>query len=277
MSVSGKTELDNLIPDIWSPMMYDELRNSIIFGNIFSRQFEGDIKNLGDTVKVNQIVAPTAEVLTDDKAQFASQAMSVSQYSVTVNRRYSAAFEITDLAQLQSLEVGAQIREALVYAVRLKLENDIITALVASASNPDHQISPASAGTLAAADLGTIRGLLSTAKVPLNDRYLVLSPSYFSDLLNASTVTSQDFVAGNSAESGVLSKFMGFQIMEHNLLGTDVGYAVHPSALQLCLQQEMRLKLSDLHSQNKYGYLLSADILCGYTLFDDDRIVKISG
>jgi hypothetical protein len=70
---------------------------------------------------------------------------------------------------------------------------------------------------------------------------------------------------------------MGFQIMEHNLLDADVGYAVHPSALQLVMQQDVRIKLSDLHSQNKYGYLLSADFVYGFTLADNKRIVKISG
>lgn len=277
MPVNGKLELDYLIPEIWSSQMYDELRNSIMFANLFSRQYEGEIKNVGDTVKVQQIQAPTGEILTDDKQQFASSSLTVSQFSIVANKRASAAFEFTDLAQLQSLSFQQQAQEALVYAIRLKMENDIIAGLLPSTSSPDHDIAPASAGVLAAVDLGSMRTLLSTAKVPVSNRSLLLSPSYYGDLLNATTVTSMDFVSGNSAQSGVVASFMGFQIMEHNLLGTDVGYAIHPSALQLVMQQEVRIKISDLHPQNKYGYLLSADLVYGYTLADNKRLVKISG
>lgn len=278
MGVNGKTELDYLIPEIWSAKMYSELRNDIMFANIFSREYEGEIANKGDVVKVQQIVAPSGEILTDDKQQFASSTMQVNQISITANKRASAAFEFTDLAQLQSLAFQADAQEALVHAIRLKLESDIVAALIPSASSPDHQIAPASASDLAAADLGTIRTLLSTALVPVSNRYLMLAPSYYGDLLSKTQVTSSDFVSGgNSAQMGVLSQFMGFQIAEHNLLSADVGYAVHPSALLLVMQQGIRIKVSDLHPQNKYGYLLSADMVYGFTLADNKRIVKISG
>jgi hypothetical protein len=54
MSVSGKTELVNRIPSLWAPRMYAELRNKIAFLNFFSREYEGVIANMGDTVKVQQ-------------------------------------------------------------------------------------------------------------------------------------------------------------------------------------------------------------------------------
>lgn len=277
MGVNGKAELDYLIPEIWSAKMYSELRNDIMFANIFSREYEGEIKNFGDTVNVQQIVAPTGEIITDDKQQFESQTMSVNRIAITANKRASAAFEFTDLAQLQSMAFQADAQEALLYAIRLKLESDIIASLVPSASSPDHQIAPASASDLAAADLGSIRTLLSTAKVPVSNRKLLLAPSYYGDLLSKTQVTSADFVNGNSAQQGVVSQFMGFEIMEHNLLGSDIGYAVHPSAMLLVMQQDIRIKISDLHSQNKYGYLLSADMVYGFTLADNKRLVKISG
>lgn len=277
MSVSGKTELDNLIPEVWSARLYSELRNSIAFVNFFSREYEGEIRQLGDTVKVNQITAPSGEILTNDKAQFASETLTVTQQSIVVNKRASAAFEITDLAKLQSLQFQNDAVDALVYSIRLKMEADVLSALVPSASSPDHQISPASAGVLAAVDIASMRTLLSTAKVPVTNRALFLAPSYYGDILNSTQVTSRDFVAGNSAESGVIDSFSGFRIMEHNLLDADVGIAAHPSALQLVMQQEVRVKISDLHAQNKYGYLISADLVYGYTLFDNKRIVKITG
>ncbi len=277
MGVNGVTELNYLIPEIWSPVMYAELRNSVMFANLFSRQYEGSIKSVGDTVKIQQIVAPAAEILTDDKSQFASSTMQINQFSIVANKRASAAFEFTDLAQLQSLEFQGEAQQSLVYAIRKKMEQDIIASLIPSASAPDHQIAPAAASALAAVDLATLRTLLSTALVPVENRALLLAPSYYGDLMTSTQIMSRDFTAGNNSQSGVVDSFMGFQVMEHNLLDADVGFAVHPSALQLVMQQEVRVKISDLHSQNKYGYLLSADFVYGFTLADNKRIVKISG
>lgn len=278
MAVNGVSANDYLIPEIWSANIYDELRSSIMFANVFSREYEGEIRKLGDKVNIQQIVAPTGEILTSDLDSFSSETMSINQISVTANKRASAAFEFTDLAQLQSLDFQAEAQSALVYAIRLKMENDILAALLPSTSNPDHTIAPASASDLAAVDLGTMRSLLSVQKVPLDNRKLLLSPSYYSDIMNKTQITSSDFVSGgNSAQDGVISRFMGFQIMEHNLLGNDVGYAVHPSALQLCMQQDVRIQVSNLHATKKYGYLLSADFVYGFTLADNKRIVGISG
>jgi hypothetical protein len=277
MPMTGKVDIPSLIPTVWSKTMYDELRNSIVFANIFSRDYEGEIQGMGDTVKVNQIAAPTGEILTDDEASFATELLVANSFTITVNKRASAAFEISDLAKLQSIDFQMQAQEALVYAIRKQLESDIITALVPSAAAPDHQIAPAAASDLAAVDLATLRTLLSVAKVPVANRYLCLDPAYYGDLLTKTQVMSRDFTAGNDSMGGVMDAFMGFKILEHNLLPADVGFAVHPSALQLVMQKEISVKISDLHPTKKYGYLVSADFVYGFQLFDNKRIAKISG
>lgn len=275
---NGVTENANLIPEIWSARMYDELRANLPMASFFSRDYEGDL-SFGDTVKVNQIVAPTGEILTDDKAEFSSENMTINQFSIVVNKRASASFEFTDLAQLQSMSFQNMAIEALNYSLSKQIEDSVVSALVPSSSAPDHAIAPASAGVLAAADVAGIRTLLSVAKVPTSNRGLFLSPSYYGDLLGVSTLTSSDYVpAGSPVVSGGFTfPLYGFTITEANNLGTDIGYAAHRSALQMIIQKGVTIKISDLHANKKYAYLLSADVVFGYSLFDNKRIVKISG
>jgi len=277
--VSGVTDLANLIPEIWAPNMYDELRNQLLIANVFSRAYEGSIRAMGDIVRVNQIAAPTGEILTNDKDLFNAEVMVVNQNSVTVNKRAVAAFEITDTAMLQSQEFEQEAQRSLIYAVRRQIEEDVINALVPSAAAPDHQIAPASASDLAAADVAALRTLLSQAKVPVTNRYLFLDPQYFGDLLTKNTFTSSDFIPqGSPVSSGQFaSPLYGFQIAESDILGADVGFAVHPSALQMVMQQELRVKVSDQHVNKKFSMLVSVDILYGISLFDNKRIAKISG
>lgn len=281
MSVSGVSQLSNLIPEMWAQDMYDELRKRLVIAPVFERKYEGEIRNMGDLVRVNQVVAPTGEILTSDTDVFNPELLQTNQFTIQVNKRAVASFEITDTALLQSMDFQAQAQEALVYSIQKQMEDDIISELSSnvSTSAPDHDVAPASASDLAAADIAEMRRLLSVQSVPTSPRFLFLDPSYFSDLLLKSQFTSSDFVGGgqptNSAE--FRSPLYGFNVAESDNLSADEGYAVHPSALQVVMQQDVRIKTSDLHNQKKFGLLLSADILYGIQVFDNKRYVKISG
>jgi hypothetical protein len=277
MFVNGVAQLGNLIPEIWSGKMYKELRANLFLANDFERTYEGEIKAMGDTVRVNTIKAPTASILADDTTVFTSQELETSQNTIVINKRIVASFDITERAQLQSIKFMDEVREALMYSLAEKLELEVLSVMIPSASSPDHQIAPAAASSLAVVDLGTLRRLLSAAKVPMMNRKLALDVNYYSDLLALTNITSKDFVSSLNGQEGVVDKFMGFQIKEHQLLGTDIGYAYHPSAVQLAMQSEPRILTSDLHANGKFGMKISADLLCGISLFDNTRIVKISG
>lgn len=273
---TGKADIPSLIATSWSPIIYQELRAKVAFLNLFARDYEGSIKAIGDTVKVNTINAPVGEILANDKTAFSSELMSVSTFSVTANKRASAAFKVTNMASLQSLSFIQDAQEALRYSLMAQMEADILAALVPSAAAPDHQIAPAVPGTLAAADVNSLRTLLSIAKVPGNNRYLALSPSYYGDLLNTNSLMSKDFSNSNDQDNGQVVKALGFNIFEHDILGNDLGYAFHPSALQLVMQTGVEVKFSDLHANHEYAGLISANIIYGFTLADDKRIAKIA-
>lgn len=275
MAISGVTEFANRIPELWANKMYAQLRNDLMFANVFMRDYEGEMK-FGDTINVQQIQAPTGEVLTDDEAAFATETLTIVNKQVVVNKRASASFDISDLAKLQSLSFEQEVQDALVYAVSKQLETQILAALIPSAAAPDHQIAPASASDLAAVDLAEMKRLLDIALVPASQRTLFLDANYYADLLTKTQIMSRDFTS-NSSEAGVADNFLGFRIVQHNMLTADVGYAVHPSCLALVMQQGLRIKVSDLHATGYYGYKISADLVFGMSLFDNKRLVKISG
>jgi len=277
--VNGATELANFIPEIWSAKMYPELRKSLVFGSIFNRDYEGDLNNLGDKVHVNQINAPAAEVLTSDKDTYSTSLLESTQIDIVADKRISAAYQFSDLAKLQSMAFEAEAQAALIYSLQLKLEQLLIGILVPIDGTPDHDIAPATPGLMAAADLANARTLLSKADVPMVDRYWIGSPSYYGDLITNTTIASRDYVpAGSPTSTNFLTEpLYGFPIGESNVLANDTSFAVHRSALSLVMQQGIRIQISNLHAQGKYGYVMSADMVVGYKLMDNKRIVKISG
>ncbi len=274
---SGKTELAELIPTMWSTQMYDELRQSLMLGSFFMRDYEGEIRNAGDIVKVNQINAPTGENLefgVDNTLDINSEALTLTQKEVKADRLATASYLVESLAQLQSLEFQAEARQALVFAVMKQVEDHIESLMIPVAGN---DVAPAVASDLGVGDVANLRRLLSKAKVPVQGRALFLDVDYHSDIIQKSTFASSDFVpAGSPTATGEFSSpIYGFSVREHNGFGADLGYAAHPSAIAHVIQQEMNVKLSDMHAAGKRGWLLTAEIFFGAKLFDNTRIARI--
>lgn len=277
MFVNGKADdLANLIPTAWSPLIYSELRNKIAYLNLFSRAYEGEIKQKGDTVKVNQILAPGGEILTDDKAQFNPEELNIDQFSIVADRRAVASFEITDMAKLQSLDFQMEIMNALTYAIQKQMEVDIQSIMIPSAAAPDHALAALIGASFDVADVVALRTLLSTAKVPFDENmYLALSPTAYGSLMQKNQVISSDFGSVNDLMAGEVRKIAGFKVFEHNLEAVTTARAFHTSAVQLVMQTGVNVQVSNLHAQKKFGYVVSADIVYGRKLADNKRLAEL--
>lgn len=271
MSQTNINTVTNQIQKFWAPLFMEELRASQLIATLVNKAYQGEIKQQGDTVYVSQINAPAGELRTvgTDADAFATDQMSLSRISVQANKRAVAAYEFEDLVQLQS-QLGAQdseIRKALVSAVGKKM-NDYLYSLVApSTSAPDHMRNSISAYD--ATELLAVRMLAAQARWEKSKGWWILAdPSYYNDVLGATTMTSKDYVGDETPVVGgqVVNKRFGFNILEDNSLAVDQAVAFHPDFMHLVMQPQVQFKVSDLHSQKKFGYVISADVIFGAAL-----------
>lgn len=273
MSQTGKADVLNLIPKVWSSKFYDELRAKSLLMNIFARDYEGEIKSRGDQVNVSQITVPTATNLADDKTQFVPATMGNNTFALVANKQTVSSFEFTDLAQLQSISFMEEAKKALTDSIRLKIEADLIAAYIAAVTG----FVIATPGQCDVPDLVKARTLLSKAKVPTPDRFMLLDPEYYGHLLSKGQIMNvNDYSTGGSTTEGAVgSKLMGFTVAEHDGLSALSGLAFHKSAVQMVIQREVQIKISDLHTQNKLGFLMSADVIWGSAMFDANRCTRL--
>jgi hypothetical protein len=278
MFVNGTADqIANMIPTAWSPLLYQELRNKVAYLNLFARDYEGEIKEKGNTVKVNQVKAPTGEILTNDKDTFNPEELQVGQFEITADRRAVASFEITDMAKLQSLDFQMEVANALVYSIQLQMEKDIQSVMIPSAAAPDHQLAALIGSSFDVVDVIALRNLLAEAKVMFGeDTYLALGSTYYGSLLGKNQVVSSDFGSVNDLMAGEVRKLSGFKVFEHVLESATKAVAFHKSAVQVVAQTQVNVKVSDLHVNKKFGYLVSADIVYGRKLADDKRIANLA-
>lgn len=278
MAQSDVAQVANQIKTFWSDLFMDELREAHMLAALVNKEYEGQIQREGDTVRVSQINAPEGQTRTvgTDADSFTSALLTTTSVDVKADKRFVASFKLVDLVDIQSQlgspEGKSKIREALVFAMTQQI-NDYLYGIVApSTSAPDHVRS--GIATFDAAELLNNRLLAAQAKWG-PDWWLLLDPQYYNHLLNAQTMTSSDYIGADQPVIGgkIVNKRFGFNILEDNsrgilklspaAAGASCGLAFHPDFCLFVSQTEPSFQLSSLHSQEKFGYVLSVDLIGG--------------
>lgn len=270
------TETSAIVPKVWSARYYDVLLAELPFNSIISRDYEGEISALGDTVYINSIpeFSEADELAEADRAD--AEAVTITQQALVINKRLVKDFIVTKKALLQSLPFVDKLREMAVFAINKKIQSVIISLTIPNASAPDHSIAFDSGTTLALADLLEAKELLDEAKVPMSDRHLVMGSAQLNDVFNITGFTSSDFVAGvNPLQTGDLpSRLLGFMPHFTTVVG-NVVYAFHNSYFTMAAQQGLNVAEYDLGVDGKRASRVNTDTLVGFKQLDGLRVVTI--
>lgn len=261
-------DVNNQIEKYWAAVFTQEMREQLLLGALVNRSYQGELQQGGDTVYVSQMAAATGELRTVgvDADTFSTEAMSLSRVAIVADKRAQAAFKVADLVTLQSqLDSGRpEILESLRFAVSKKINDHLYGLVSPSASAPDHIVN--SVSTFGLSTLQAVHQLANEAKWPQDGQwYGLLSPKYYSDLLGVTAATSTDFGATDAATiSGQIAlKRFGFTIVGDNSRSGSQALFFHPSFMHMVMQSEVRIKVSDLHSNLQHGYVISADVVFG--------------
>ena len=282
--LTNLAQVTDQIQTYWSPRFTKELRESLLLGGLVSKEYEGEIRQGGDTVKISQVNAPTGELLDVgvNADSFNSEALSTSSVSLVANKRAVASYKFADLVELQSLisQDNPEVMDALRHAVQKQINDYLYTLVAPSTSAPDHDIG--SVTDFNATQLAACRTLAAQAKWPQDGQwYALLSPQYYSDIMNATTLASIDYGASDSPviSGQVALKRFGFQILEDNSRSGDYGLLFHPSFMNMAIQKQVTVKISDRHALGEFGYIMSVDVVFGAKLgiSGNVRHIKVSG
>lgn len=271
MSITTLATLQAQVEKFWSPLFTQELRANTLMPSLVNKDYQGAIANLGDTVRVSQIVAPAGELRTvggvanstDDANIFDTNVLQTLYVDIQANKRAVAAFEFAELAQLQS-QLGAEdseIRASLMYAVEKQI-NSYLYSLVA----PDVTLASSAVTTFDASQLGSARTKAAQQKWLKNKPwYCLLDPQYYGDMLNAVTMTNSQYTQGDAPVVGgqIATQRFGFNILEDNSRAPQHALMFHPDFLHLVMQTQARFKISDQHANKKFGYIISVDLVFG--------------
>lgn len=282
MSATLVNEVSEQAQKFWAPVFKDELLETSILPSLVNKEYQGEIKRGGDTAYVSMIKRPTAERKTIGAGAdvFSSQKLTTERVGIVADQRITASFELEDLIDVQT-QIGSpdgqsKVRQALLEAAQISLNEYLFSLVAPSTSAPDHVLSGVS--NFDATQLLSCRQLAAQAKwAKMGGWWALMSPSYMNDVLAAQTLTSSDYVGDDKPVIGgqVANSRFGFNILEDNssgllqlspaAAGTDCALLFHPDFLYLVMG-EPTFKVSDLHANHQHGYLVSVDMWVGAKL-----------
>jgi N4-gp56 family major capsid protein len=215
--------LDNFIPTIWSARLLQSLQKALVYGQVgvVNRDYEGEIREAGNTVKIQAIGAVTVGTYIKNSNMSAPETLTDATLSLLIDQSKYFNFQIDDIdkAQQKPKVMSEAMREA-GYALA-DTADQYIASLYANADAGNL------IGTTAApkTDLGTagkayeyllqLGRKLTDAKVPKEGRWVIV-PTWFTGLL----LTDQRFVNTGSAQAedriqnAMIGRAAGFNVLE---------------------------------------------------------------
>ena len=277
--MTAGTELSAIVPELWSSNYYDVLLAELPFRSLIDDSYQGEIQNLGDTVRISQFPEfSDGEIIAEGQAADADS-ITVTQQSLVINKRVVKDFIVTSRATMQSLSAMDKLKELSAYAINKKIQKEILALIVPNAAAPDHSIPYDAGTTLALADILEAKELLDDQDVPMSDRHMVLGSAGTNDIFNISGFTSSDFLlagAGGPLQTGqVPASLVGFAPAFTTEVGT-TSYFFHRSFFTIAAQKGLSVTEYDLGVQGKRASRVNLDTLLGMKQLDGLRVVTIS-
>jgi hypothetical protein len=220
----------NFVPDVWSGKILSNLSRFSVASAVVNRDYEGDVRGAGDSVKITSITDPTIGTYTAHN-DITVEDIDDATRSLLIDQAKYFAFELDDVERAQAVNGGALLDEATrraSYGLANTFDSYVLATMANGASDaaPDHDIAEATISTAAGAydalvDWGV---LLDQADVPEQERFAVITPAFYGKLLKDSRFVADGSAAGAVARAnGRVGEAAGFSIYKSNNLPAGPG------------------------------------------------------
>jgi hypothetical protein len=94
--------IDNFTPTLWSAKLLNNLNDAHVYANCLNRDYEGQIKQVGDTVKINSIGRITIRPYAKNTVIVTPDTLVGSQLMLAITQANYFNFEIDDIDEAQN-------------------------------------------------------------------------------------------------------------------------------------------------------------------------------
>lgn len=215
--------ITNFIPEVWSASILEALRAKLVFPSLCNRDYEGDIREAGDTVHITGYDDVTVKKYTRGTNITVDAVTDANKGTLTIDQSDYFAFKVNDLDKVQAkADLTGNFTNSAAYNMALNVEKYISGLMDKAATAPAKTISVT---TPSDAYLAVVeaRKQLDKQNVSTEGRWIVVSPDFYALLLQDSRFIEGTEAGHNTLLNGVVGSVSGFTVVESNNVPTVSG------------------------------------------------------
>jgi hypothetical protein len=269
------------VPEIWSAKLLLNFSRKLVYADLVSRDYEGDLSQAGDTVHINTLGDVTVAEYTAGTTSITPETLATTKQALTVDQAHYFAFEVDDVDKRQM--AGNLVSEATKnagYGFAKTVDEFIVDLYSGVDAGNDLGTVAVTTGDLAYELLLDMRTACAEADIPDAGRWAVVPPWFAGLLLNNEKFVKNEALGSKSADAllnGHIGRAAGFDVYESNsnpltTTGTDdyLVWCGTPSAIGLVTQIN---EVEALRSQTHFADVVRGLLLYGAKLLRSDGIV----
>lgn len=208
--------INNFIPELWATQLLVNFRARHVFGNLVNRNYEGLIRNAGDTVR---ITTPSAITVSNYSGTVNYQAPTSTQQSLLIDQQKYWAFDLEDVDQAQA---NVNLMQAYMDEAAYALADSVDAALATLYTDAGLTQISLDVGTDDFYDKMTVAGqYLDEANVPRGGRWVVMTPKGYANILQNDAFIHSTVAADQVIRTGEVGSISGFTVyVSNNLVNT---------------------------------------------------------
>lgn len=214
--------ITTFIPELWSARLLYALDKSHVAANLVNRNYEGQIRQQGDTVHINSIGSVTVDDYTRNTDINDPEELTTTDQTLEINQAKYFNFQIDDVDAAQA--AGDMMDTAMgraAYALN-DTSDAYLLGVIAAGADSGNIIGSSTAETLTAENvyqqIVALRTKLDKQNVPNDGRYVVVPPEIYALLLlDDRFVKASDGATANAVLlNGEVGKVAGFTVYMSN-------------------------------------------------------------
>lgn len=212
----------SFIPTLWNARLLYNLEKAHVATNIVNRNYEGEIKNVGDKVKINTISDITIRSYSAG-TPITVEDLTTTGQNLEIDQAKYFAFAVEDIDATQAAgDLVDTATQRASYGLVDSADAFILGKIAAAgiASNKPTVGSESVPVTLTSSNvyekIVALRTLLDKQNVPTQGRSVVVSPDVYALLLLDERFAKNDVTAGDVTLNGYVGRVAGFDVYESN-------------------------------------------------------------
>ena len=286
--VTGETDLDLAIPELWAKMIYGYFEASLILKPICD-DYSALVKGKGDAINIPEIPEVTGLTDKSEGAAVLYGDETLVDTNILINKHKYVAKMFEDLGVIQANEpLFTKYAQAMGYQLAKQIDTDIIVELDDLGTTQSLAVD----NTLSIADAESAVATMLTNNLDPADCVWIINTTMYADLLAQGMLTHTGLTnaatSGNQSQGinfnsptagGSVPQFFGMPVLTSSLIGAatgtgnEVGYCVKKGAVAIAIQQEIRVQTE--YSVDYLATKMVADCIYGVEKMTANKVMGI--